>query len=85
MKAAKSDARPIDFALEARFNKQLSSPTARPTERNSVYRDLAEMPYDEFSNKYTADVGLVWKLKRIAKLLVPVNVRYRLKRAFKRG
>lgn len=85
LKAAKSDARPIDFALEARFNKQLSSPTARPTERNSVYRDLAEMPYDEFSNKYTADVGLVWKLKRIAKLLVPVNVRYRLKRAFKRG
>lgn len=73
------DARPLDVSRECHANKQLSFPSKRPVSRDCIYRDLQTMSYADFEQKYMIKTSFSWHIKRVARALIPLAARSKMK------
>lgn len=76
---------PLDYRAEARANAQLNRPSHRPALRDSVYRDLCELPYEQFERRYRAGISVKREIKNIAKRFIPISLRTKIRLLMKKG
>lgn len=70
---------PFDYEAEIRANAQLHRPSRRPIQRDRIYFDLLEMPYEQFEKKYQTGLSLKKKVKGLVKRFIPLSMRTRIR------
>lgn len=70
----------LNLAEEIRRNHQLRVPSKRPEIRDTVYQDFDNLETREFEEKYTYRLPLKKEIKRIAKNMLPLKLKGRIKK-----
>lgn len=70
----------IDAARESHLNKQLESPSIRPNKRDTLYRDLSALPYEQFEKRYLKRPTFKTLVKERIKSVISVRARKEIKR-----
>ena len=70
----------MNLAEEIRRNHQLRVPSKRPEIRDTVYQDFDNLETREFEEKYTYRLPLKKEIKRIAKNMLPLKLKGRIKK-----
>ncbi len=74
------DFRELNCGKEISVNKQLYRPSKRPSQRDDFYKDYFALSSDLFEKKYLPKLTYKYYIKEIAKRIISVRSRQKLKR-----